>query len=265
MTTAGPTNNPEYETERGQLLAALRHLTDAGVIEHVEHVGSTSVPGLAGSGCVDIALSVWPFPLDAAPQAALAALGYMPADGQTGTSEQRYLHSGGQQRLLVCEAGSDTWMDHLLLRDYLCEAPAARGAYAAMRAAVAAGADEAEAKTRLFGALLPPARAAWVRRNGFGPIERAAAELAGLAVTWCFAGGWALDLHVGRVRRVHHDVDVVIDRTHQLALQAHMLERGWQWTAPSMVGWAPGRSICASRCRDTRPTPIATRPSSTFY
>ncbi len=46
-----------YARERDRLLAALGATTTGGVIEASAHVGSTSVPGLAGAACVDLALS----------------------------------------------------------------------------------------------------------------------------------------------------------------------------------------------------------------
>ncbi len=52
-------------SERARLLAALGVITGGGPVESLQHVGSTSVPGLDNSGVVDIALSVWPFPLTA--------------------------------------------------------------------------------------------------------------------------------------------------------------------------------------------------------
>ena len=42
-----------------------------------------------------------------------------------------------------------------------------------------------------------------------------------LHVSWS-NGGWALDLFLERVTRVHHDVDVVVDRADQLALREQL-------------------------------------------
>jgi hypothetical protein len=39
---------------------------------------------------------------------------------------------------------------------------------------------------------------------------------------WFVAGGWAIDLYLGRVRRSHKDVDIAIFREDQLALQHHL-------------------------------------------
>jgi adenylate cyclase len=37
-----------------------------------------------------------------------------------------------------------------------------------------------------------------------------------LPIYWCIAGGWALDLHLGRQTREHSDIDVIIIREEQL-------------------------------------------------
>lgn len=43
---------------------------------------------------------------------------------------------------------------------------------------------------------------------------------------WWLAGGWALDLYLGRETRDHADVEVVVLRRDQDALRAHL--RGWE-------------------------------------
>jgi hypothetical protein len=49
--------------------------------------------------------------------------------------------------------------------------------------------------------------------------------LAGLGAPWWVAGGWALDLFLGRDTRTHEDLDVALLRRDQLALRRHL--RGW--------------------------------------
>jgi hypothetical protein len=43
---------------------------------------------------------------------------------------------------------------------------------------------------------------------------------------WFIAGGWAIDLHLGRVTRAHDDIEVGVFRADQLALQRHL--EGWE-------------------------------------
>lgn len=47
----------------------------------------------------------------------------------------------------------------------------------------------------------------------------------GLAAPWYLAGGWAIDLFVGRVTRDHHDVDIVVARSNQGAVFEHFSGR----------------------------------------
>lgn len=68
-----------------------------------------------------------------------------------------------------------------------------------------------------------------MHRDGFGTLERVVEELAGLPVPWTFASGWAIDLFLGRVTRVHQDVDLVLPRADQLVLRQFMTERGWEF------------------------------------
>jgi hypothetical protein len=49
--------------------------------------------------------------------------------------------------------------------------------------------------------------------------------LAGVAAPWWVAGGWALDLFLGRETRTHEDLDIALLRRDQLALHRHL--RGW--------------------------------------
>jgi hypothetical protein len=56
------------------------------------------------------------------------------------------------------------------------------------------------------------------------PFEVAAVAtvLEELTVPWAVAGGWAIDLALGRVTRAHHDVDISVFRADQAALRADL-------------------------------------------
>jgi GrpB-like predicted nucleotidyltransferase (UPF0157 family) len=104
------------------------------VARRIEHVGSTSVPGLAAKPVVDIQVSV-------------AAMGdedrYVPACEAAGLQlrfrddEHRYFQPPpGQARdvhVHVCQQGGDWERVHLLFRDYLRSSGDAREAYAAAK------------------------------------------------------------------------------------------------------------------------------------
>jgi hypothetical protein len=79
------------------------------------------------------------------------------------------------------------------------------------------------------------------------PLDPAgtAALLADLGCRWWVAGGWALDLHLGRQTRAHADMDVVLLREDQLTVQAHL--GGWTLMAADPPGslrdWEPGELL----------------------
>jgi aminoglycoside-2''-adenylyltransferase len=79
-----------------------------------------------------------------------------------------------------------------------------------------------------------------------------AAALARLRVSFFIAGGWAIDLHLGRVTREHHDVDVSILRCHQSRL--HESLDGWTMkkiiphpeglaNRGTLADWRPGERL----------------------
>jgi GrpB-like predicted nucleotidyltransferase (UPF0157 family) len=224
-----------FEEERERLLAVLGEMTAGGIVADAQHIGATSVPdvtastvstALDGAPCVDIALSVWPFPLEPARKAALERLGYQAVAGYAGAPEQRFREAGGRFQLFVVDVGSELWLDYQILRDYLRQDDAARLAYAAERAQP--GCD----KGQCFEQWLALARPWWVQQRGFAPVAELAQELKDFAHNWYVSSGWALDLFLGRVTRAHFDVDVVVARADQLDLQQHMISRGWKFMTP---------------------------------
>lgn len=54
------------------------------------------------------------------------------------------------------------------------------------------------------------------------PIDDLPVLLDGMECPWWIAGGWAIDLHLGRVTRPHDDTDVVILRADQSTLRHHL-------------------------------------------
>jgi hypothetical protein len=88
-------------------------------------------------------------------------------------------------------------------------------------------------------------------------VGEAARLLAGLAAPWWIAGGWALDLFVGRQTRAHDDLDVEVLRRDQLVLQRHLA--GWDlWLAADGVlrPWPPGEPLAGGS------TSVWARPSA---
>ena len=56
------------------------------------------------------------------------------------------------------------------------------------------------------------------------PAE-AAAQLRGFPAPWWITAGWAIELYLGRRVREHKDVDVLVLRSDQLAIQEHFAGR----------------------------------------
>lgn len=57
-------------------------------------------------------------------------------------------------------------------------------------------------------------------------VEEIAEVFEDMPVAWWIAGGWALDLFAGRTTRAHEDIDILILRRDQLAVQKHLSD--WQ-------------------------------------
>ena len=69
------------------------------------------------------------------------------------------------------------------------------------------------------------------------PVAGVAGLLRDLPVPWAIAGGWAIDLALGRVTRPHADVDVAVFRDDQAALRAAL--PGWTFEAVDRGRFVP--------------------------
>ena len=216
----------QFKAERGRLIEALGKVTDGGIIESIQHIGATSVPGLSGSSCIDIGLAVWPFPFEEGPRSKLESIGYQLVDGVPDSSQQRFRHESGAFQLFVFESGISDWFDFVLIGDYLRHNDRACAKVSAKKA------DAALDKSILFAELLPAARMWWIEHYDFSSLETIANEMKDAPFEWYISGGWALELFTGRVQRVHHDVDIIVPRRSQMDLQKYLTERGWKLITP---------------------------------
>lgn len=123
-----------YAAERERLVAAVGEL-----FLDIQHVGSTSVPGLAAKPIIDIAAAVRDFDEAAACVAPIVALGYA-YRGENGIPRRRYFDGGDPIlfHLHVLEVGGLDWHEHLLFRDYLRDHPEAAREYARLKEDLAA-------------------------------------------------------------------------------------------------------------------------------
>jgi hypothetical protein len=76
-------------------------------------------------------------------------------------------------------------------------------------------------------------------------VAEAAAVFSGCGVPWWIAGGYAVELAVGRPYREHGDVDVLVLRRDQLVVQQVL--SGWEWWVGDPPGtlrpWAPSELL----------------------
>ena len=97
----------------------------------IEHVGSTSVPGLPAKPVIDIQVSVADVGFESMYVASLERVGLQL---RSRDDVHRFFRPFAEQprdvHVHVCETGSDWERDHVLFRDYLRVHPAARDDYA---------------------------------------------------------------------------------------------------------------------------------------
>ncbi|MBE3568036.1 MAG: GrpB family protein [Thermogemmatispora sp.] len=128
----------EYAAERQRLLEAIGPWLVA-----IEHIGSTSVPGLAAKPIIDIMAAVAQLSHATSCIESLRALGYeyLP-EVERFIPERLYFRKlRGEEHthhLHIVEYDSPFWQRHLLFRDYLRAHPATAQEYALLKRALAA-------------------------------------------------------------------------------------------------------------------------------
>jgi GrpB-like predicted nucleotidyltransferase (UPF0157 family) len=100
----------------------------------IEHVGSTSIPGLPAKSIVDISIAVEDYTQAYWIVAVLKSFGYR----YLGENAERREYAFRRSRMFasavfVCEPDGDKWQARLRFRDYLRVHPQARWAYAALK------------------------------------------------------------------------------------------------------------------------------------
>lgn len=80
------------------------------------------------------------------------------------------------------------------------------------------------------------------------PLAEVAALFASARTPWWIAGGYAIELAVGHAYRDHGDIDVLLLRRDQLAVQEQL--PSWEWWAADPPGtlrpWRPGELLPAA-------------------
>ncbi|WP_416952226.1 GrpB family protein [Nocardioides sp. T5] len=130
--------SPRWAEQFDEVATVLRTALADVASARVEHVGSTSVPGLAAKPVLDVDVIV-----DAhdVPQAiaALEGVGYVHR-GDLGVTGREAFHApdGPRRNVYVCVAGTANVRNHLAVRDVLRSRDDLREAYAAVKRALAA-------------------------------------------------------------------------------------------------------------------------------
>lgn len=238
-----------FRLERARVLEVLFPFTGPLL---VEHVGSTSVPGLSAKPVLDIVAYIEKFPLSGEAIDALGALGYE-YRGEAGIPGREFFRTNPRDRHLhVVGFGNAFFASHMLFRTYLRAHPDAARRYEALKFELAEPFRDdrdsyTDAKSPLINELLLEGRA---RERDFGPLQWLQTALSGAPFPWCIAGGWALELHTGSTHRAHEDVDVIVYRHDALELQTFLRARGWHLEqivngryAPWVDGEAPEDNV----------------------
>lgn len=127
-----------FDRERTAIIDTLK-----STLEHVHHIGSTAVEGLASKPIIDILLEVRSLEeLDrATPQ--LESLGYE-AKGEFGIPGRRYFRKGGSRRthqIHAFKTGDAHVLRHMAFRDYLRAHPEVMREYGRLKTKLAADCD----------------------------------------------------------------------------------------------------------------------------
>ena len=157
----------EYdETWPVRAAAALADLIPLGLFDAVEHIGSTSVPGLAAKPVIDLMAASASLDRVAAAQDALAGLGYRFFDTGMPGRLFYYRDENGQRAYQLHVVPLEGWdtRNERLLRDHLRAYPDDARRYAELKQRLAAehadGTEYTKAKTELIQELTDRARAA---------------------------------------------------------------------------------------------------------
>ena len=149
-----------YEAERRIVAAAL-----GGDAVLIEHIGSTSVPGLAAKPIIDIVIAARRIPLPAPCVSAMEAIGYEHL-GEYGIPGREYFRkirpAPRTHHVHVYAVGDERVAAHLVLRDYLRSHPSDAERYGTFKRTLASTPKDARefsaGKAELIAELLQRAR-----------------------------------------------------------------------------------------------------------
>jgi GrpB-like predicted nucleotidyltransferase (UPF0157 family) len=127
----------QYTKEWERLFQAEKPRLQAAVGKYVldiQHVGSTSIPGMVAKPIIDIAIAVQNFEAAAVCIKPIEQLGYE-YKGENGIPRRHYFTKGNPRthHVHLNEIGSRDWNDQIIFRDYLTQYPEIAKAYAELK------------------------------------------------------------------------------------------------------------------------------------
>ncbi len=140
-----------YEQEKNLILKSC-----GNKVHSIEHIGSTSVPGLGAKPVIDILLGVKVIEDADEIIPKMRSLGYIyRSDFENVMPYRRYFNKDGKYHVHTVEITSEFWKRHLLFRDYLRTHDKVRDDYYNLKIGLAAhewnaGNDYAYAKTEFI-------------------------------------------------------------------------------------------------------------------
>jgi GrpB-like predicted nucleotidyltransferase (UPF0157 family) len=158
----------QFEDIRSRLTVAL------GGSPRIEHIGSTSIPGIAAKAIIDILVSVADLSDEASYVAAIESVGVTLRMREPDLGHVYFRNTTPRtMHIHVCQTGSKWERDHLLFRDYLRTHPEKARRYEELKLAAAERYRDdriayTEAKGPLIETILADAME-WAARTGWRP------------------------------------------------------------------------------------------------
>jgi GrpB-like predicted nucleotidyltransferase (UPF0157 family) len=117
--------------------ASLQTLLSPYILD-IQHVGSTSIPGMSAKPIIDIAIAITDFEKASVCIPLLEGLGYE-YKGEFGIPRRHYFVKGDPRtfHIHMSEINSLEWQNTLLFRDYLCQHPDVAKEYAELKTQLA--------------------------------------------------------------------------------------------------------------------------------
>jgi GrpB-like predicted nucleotidyltransferase (UPF0157 family) len=222
----------EFALERDRIVEVLGSFEAGGVLEWIEHVGSTVIPGIHAKPVLDIAAVVHPFPLSESKREALGKLGYE-YRGEAGIPGREFFRTDPRTRHLhLFTFDSEAFFQHVFFRNYLRAHQKKALEYENLKLELAQKfrtdrKSYTNGKDNLVAQFNREARAWHIGTTGFTPVLKVANIMASYRGEWMISSGWALDAWLDESSRTHHDIDIVIWRDEQAELKRFLLENSW--------------------------------------